>query len=947
MQTAKKIKIGPFLVISSVLAVWMFLAAGSSEAHDKDAKIPSISCSTLPEDAFFSDTEIAAITSSALTSTVSTARGSGVSKRGAITHHYAKVTIPAVAAGELRVFDSGAAPTDAKLCRSRDKKEIAKSIKSYTVHNSAYTAADTATKNATKASDASTKASDAADAADKDTIKYKYTFWNTDLDPDAYETKEVTGVSDLDTNQDNNITSADLAADANAETRAKHQAGSAAFSTALSTARTALSTARSALSTARSNLTSARTALNKFSTASTEAEAALTAQLAANTAYNNASPVNTALADFTELSDISTKLTAAAAALNTSGTATTAAPALTAAATALKGVNAASGEHTPFKLRAAVMPGDEEYIVIVAPQNTGTPATASATTLSLKVEFHGAIATTRTESRSRLVRTNFAQDTITIKITAPGLLTVKTTGSTDTVGTLYAPDDNDANTDEERAHAESGGSGGNFEFVVPVTSADYTVVVEGQTRSTAGDYTLDMGFKVAMTAPTGFNITGITSVAGAAWAADATAFADDDTTVQIKRRAVDGNVADEDYFVFTVDNDSSGLLTVSANDDTGTDRDPDANTKGTLFGPMETGLMGEKWVGEITADADSGPGSHFGFTVPVEENRVYAVKVEGTDGYYTLQSELEQVTHPTTTDPTVQSPSVLAAAYTDSCPTDTNRAFEICPKSELEVDRYLLNLAESGTLVVESRAKRNTQPVDVVGALYGPDGTLITEDDNSGKGVNFRIAKKVAAGLYLLAVQGKDQRTRGVYELVINFVTGPAPEPPTEPTTPTDPDPDPDPEPTTDATGSLGNPPNRSIRSGIGIISGWVCQAETVTITITPVGSTTGSSFNIGYGGNRPDTIGQCEHNEADTGFAMAYNFNRLAEGEYEIEARADGERINRQTRRFTVVHLVPGEEFPRNLTGGARVLDFPTTGKTTVLEWETSSQGFVITDVQ
>ena len=46
--------------------------------------------------------------------------------------------------------------------------------------------------------------------------------------------------------------------------------------------------------------------------------------------------------------------------------------------------------------------------------------------------------------------------------------------------------------------------------------------------------------------------------------------------------------------------------------------------------------------------------------------------------------------------------------------------------------------------------------------------------------------------------------------------------------------------------------------AGIGIISGWVCQASNVTITISPVGEghQPDQTFNIGYGADRPDTVG-------------------------------------------------------------------------------------------
>ena len=78
----------------------------------------------------------------------------------------------------------------------------------------------------------------------------------------------------------------------------------------------------------------------------------------------------------------------------------------------------------------------------------------------------------------------------------------------------------------------------------------------------------------------------------------------------------------------------------------------------------------------------------------------------------------------------------------------------------------------------------------------------------------------------------------------------------------------------------------------------------------------------------------------------MAFNFNRLLEGQYRITARADEQQIG-SSHLFTVIHLVPDDTFPRDLEGEVDVPNFPTTGQTTTLEWETESQGFVITDIQ
>ena len=101
------------------------------------------------------------------------------------------------------------------------------------------------------------------------------------------------------------------------------------------------------------------------------------------------------------------------------------------------------------------------------------------------------------------------------------------------------------------------------------------------------------------------------------------------------------------------------------------------------------------------------------------------MKVEGTDGVYILETAFEAVTHPETTS-TVPSPNVLAGTATaPTCPTPPtprpNNPFEICSTTgALEIDRYLLNIAEPGTLIVHSRAKTGIQIVDVVGTALWP-----------------------------------------------------------------------------------------------------------------------------------------------------------------------------------------------------------------------------------
>ena len=116
--------------------------------------------------------------------------------------------------------------------------------------------------------------------------------------------------------------------------------------------------------------------------------------------------------------------------------------------------------------------------------------------------------------------------------------------------------------------------------------------------------------------------------------------------------------------------------------------------------------------------------------------------------------------------------------------------------------------------------------------------------------------------------------------------------------------------------------PNDGVRSGIGLISGWVCAANSVEIRISNAQGRV-ATLNAAYGTTRADTVGECDHQEDTTGFGMTYNFNHLPEGTYTIRAYADGITRNRigSARTFEVVHLVDfaaidDDRFLRGLKG-------------------------------
>ena len=140
--------------------------------------------------------------------------------------------------------------------------------------------------------------------------------------------------------------------------------------------------------------------------------------------------------------------------------------------------------------------------------------------------------------------------------------------------------------------------------------------------------------------------------------------------------------------------------------------------------------------------------------------------------------------------------------------------------------------------------------------------------------------------------------------------------------------------------GYLENPGADSFQSGIGVISGWVCEAGRVEIEVE---TENGEVVRQGaaYGTERLDTEGAC--GDTDNGFGLLFNWNLLDDGVHTVVAVVDDVELGRATVRVTTL----GEEFVRGAVGECVVEDFPMLGETVTLEWQQNSQNFVITNVE
>ena len=212
-------------------------------------------------------------------------------------------------------------------------------------------------------------------------------------------------------------------------------------------------------------------------------------------------------------------------------------------------------------------------------------------------------------------------------------------------------------------------------------------------------------------------------------------------------------------------------------------------------------------------------------------------------------------------------------------------------------DYFRLSVPHAGILVVETSGT-----TDTVGTVWQAGDELGTATDG-GPRRNFRLSVPVAAGPVVIAVTGNRGRT-GRYSLRTRLLVG-----------------------------VLENPAPRSFQSGIGVISGWVCAAEAVEIELN------GQRQPAAIGTARADTAPTCGHSA--TGFGLLFNWNLLGDGEHEVVAFVDDIELIRATVTVTTL----GAEIVEDAVGQCEVPDFPSAGESVTLQWQASSQNFVITE--
>ena len=310
------------------------------------------------------------------------------------------------------------------------------------------------------------------------------------------------------------------------------------------------------------------------------------------------------------------------------------------------------------------------------------------------------------------IETGDDSDYFSIEAPVTGTLTVKTTGTTDTIGVLYH------STGVQLAINDDDGTGTNFSISHPVTGGTYYVKVISKGTST-GMYRLtiavdDHGNDRDSATP----ITSGTKAAGNIETGD-----------------------DQDYFsieVTSTELSSIDVLVLTASTTGST------NTIGHLYDSDEN---------ELATDDDGGTDMNFSVSYRIVSAGTYYIRVtsSGTNtGMYSLTVTAIPADHGNTR--ATAFPVTSGTAITGNIRPDTDE------------DYFSIVVSGAGTL-----AASTTGSTDTIGTIYDSSGTQLVTNNDGGEGNNFSLSQSVTTtGTYYVKVSSESTNT-GTYILTVTF----------------------------------------------------------------------------------------------------------------------------------------------------------------------------------
>jgi hypothetical protein len=134
----------------------------------------------------------------------------------------------------------------------------------------------------------------------------------------------------------------------------------------------------------------------------------------------------------------------------------------------------------------------------------------------------------------------------------------------------------------------------------------------------------------------------------------------------------------------------------------------------------------------------------------------------------------------------------------------------------------------------------------------------------------------------------------------------------------------------------LESPQQGSFESGIGLIRGWVCTANSVEVVIDQ-GTASERRLATAYPSRRQDTQSVC--GDSDNGFGLTVPWYAIGDGLHNLRALADG--VEFANVNFVVTTL--GSDFLTGINAEFPLSNFPSSGNTTTIGWSEPHQNFVL----
>ena len=319
-------------------------------------------------------------------------------------------------------------------------------------------------------------------------------------------------------------------------------------------------------------------------------------------------------------------------------------------------------------------------------------------------------------------------DYFRVEVTQAGRLTVGTTGGTDTVGYLQNQEGRHLAGDDDAGPEAS------FEIVREVGPGTYYVaVVGGEGRTATGAYTLQVRFTA------GEGGGGPATDHGNTRAKAAPVGVNTRTSAALER------AGDVDYF--RVEITQAGSLVVETTGTTDT-----------------FGYVGGASGGWLAQNDDGGAESNFRITRDVMAGTYYVAVVgfnRTATGPYTLAVRFAGSGGGGGGEGPVEHGNSRAQATRVAVDTNTAGALEQAG----DVDYFRVEVPAAGQLRIATSGD-----TDTLGYFGGADGRWLSQNDDNGTDVNFRLVRQVTAGTYYVAVVGGEGRTTtGAYTFYVGF----------------------------------------------------------------------------------------------------------------------------------------------------------------------------------